>query len=179
MSNHTPNPIQIPLPIEGETFQIKLTKGYVAIVDAVDADLLEFKWYASEHGNHVYAIRGIQVNGKATSTQMHREILSRKVGLKLFSSQFCDHVNSNGLDNRRCNLRVATKMQNNQNMRKSSHNTSGYKGVSYNKERNCWEAYIHMNNKKRWLGRFNTAEEAYEAYCKEAVKEYGEFARFK
>jgi hypothetical protein len=89
-----------------------------------------------------------------------------------------DHANGDPLDNRIVNLREATQQQNNCNSRKAKHNSSGFKGVSFEKRRRVFEAYISVNNRKVTLGRFPTAEEAHRAYCAAAEKLRGEFARF-
>lgn len=72
-------------------------------------------------------------------------------------------------------LRLATHAENGQNQKKSSRNTSGFKGVTLDKATGKWLAQI---GKAKKLGRFNTPEEAHQAYCKAASKLYGEFANF-
>lgn len=89
-----------------------------------------------------------------------------------------DHINGNTLDNRRSNLRVVTRTQNNQNVTIRKHNKSGYKGVSLEKKTGRWVAVIQANNKRIHLGTFDTPEEAYAAYCEAAKKYHGKFARF-
>jgi len=84
-----------------------------------------------------------------------------------------DHINRDPSDNKLDNLREATQTENLGNMGISSHNTSGFKGVSYNKQRNKYEAYISINNKKKNLGLFNTAEEAFEVYLQATIKYRG------
>lgn len=110
--------------------------------------------------------------GYATSrranTLMHNMILGRK-GV--------DHVNGDGLDNRRSNLRPAPQSLNVANLSLSSHNTSGFKGVSWSKKYSKWEANIHLHRKKRFLGYFGTREEAAAAYNTEAVNQWGDYAR--
>ena len=89
-----------------------------------------------------------------------------------------DHWDRNESNNKWDNLREATVAQNGANRGKQKNNTSGYKGVSYMKDRDKWNAQISVNNKKISLGRFETKEEAYESYCKAALKYHGEFASF-
>lgn len=89
-----------------------------------------------------------------------------------------DHINGVRDDNRIANLRLATRTQNNANAKVASHNTSGYKGVSYDKERNRYQAAIKHNGVRIALGRYLTAEDAHEAYCAAAIELKGEFARF-
>lgn len=92
-----------------------------------------------------------------------------------------DHINGRRDDNRFCNLREASGSQNAWNSKKPATNTSGYKGVSYRKDRSKtarpWMAYIRVNGRKMHLGFYRTAEEAHAAYCAAAIKHYGEFAR--
>jgi hypothetical protein len=88
-----------------------------------------------------------------------------------------DHIDGTRNNNKIENLREATFNENARNCKKHSHNTSGYKGVSWDKNRNKWMAYITINNKFKSLGRFKTKEDAYEAYCIGAKKHFGEFAR--
>lgn len=88
-----------------------------------------------------------------------------------------DHVNGDPRDNWIDNLRVATNAQNNWNKAWRGRNVSGYRGVSYDKDRNQFYARIRVNDKKMFLGRFNTAEDAAEAYIFAALEHHGEFAR--
>lgn len=90
-----------------------------------------------------------------------------------------DHINGNGLDNRRCNLRVCSHGENMRNRTMNRNNRSGYKGVYFDPDKNGrpWRAQIRANGRKHSLGRFDTAEQAYEAYQKAAERLHGEFAR--
>lgn len=85
-----------------------------------------------------------------------------------------DHINMNQSDNRICNLRLATRSQNQCNRGLQSNNTSGYKGVS--RHRNKWAAYIKVKRKRTLLGLFNCPTAAHFAYCQAAKKYHGEFA---
>ncbi|POF94356.1 HNH endonuclease [Pseudomonas putida] len=86
-----------------------------------------------------------------------------------------DHVNGVKSDNRFCNLREATPMQNNANLRRKPVNTSGYPGVSFDKIRGCWIARVRSDGRRHNLGRFATREEAYAARCEFAKKAHGQF----
>lgn len=162
------------------TIAIELTKGQTAIVDAIDADLAELKWCArfDKHINGFYAVRAKpRVNGKGGTEYMHRTILSRILGRALLKSEHVDHVESRStLDNRRSNLRLATRAQNQQNQGLDVTNTSGYKGIYWHQHNKSWKASIRQNGKRISLGYFATPEEAARAYDKAAKELHGEFA---
>lgn len=86
-----------------------------------------------------------------------------------------DHINRNPSDNSWKNLRLATPSQNACNKKIQCNNKTGYKGVTYNKFFNKYIARVRINNKRKEIGRFNTAEEAYDAYIKNAKSIHGEF----
>lgn len=88
-----------------------------------------------------------------------------------------DHKDGDGTNNRIDNLREANIFQNGWNSKKNSRNKSGYKGVSFNSEKNKWRAAIHIQGKTRLLGYYNTPEEAGEAYRKASTELHGEFLR--
>lgn len=88
-----------------------------------------------------------------------------------------DHLNCDPSDNRFANLREATRAENLRNIRKPCDNTSGFKGVSFDKRTGRWISSIRASGKQKYLGRFDTAEAAYAAYCTAAKELHGEFAR--
>ena len=92
--------------------------------------------------------------------QLHRIIWFMKYG---YFPKTIDHKNRNRSDNRFCNLREATYIENNKNIGICKNNTSGFNGVSFDKERNAWEAFIGYNGKKKTLGRFPTKNLAIQA----------------
>ena len=158
------------------TKEIPLTRGLVALVDAGDyGRFARYRWQAqSRRGECFYATRREVGTGRVI--YMHREVL----GLASDDLRVGDHIDPAAtLDNRRSNLRICTAMQNNRNRRKPRNNTSGFKGVSLN--RNKWRALLQIGKSPSRtsvnLGRFDTPEEAYAAYCEGANRIHGEFAR--
>jgi hypothetical protein len=146
---------------------IPLTQGKFAIVDAEDYDRLnQDKWYAGKCKNTYYAGR---VEGGKT-IKMHREIMHAPKGVLV------DHINHNGLDNRKRNLRLCTHAQNCYNQQASATGTSKYKGVSWHKSNSKWSARIRCDRKFYNLGEFDNQMEAAMAYDDKAVELFGEFA---
>lgn len=88
-----------------------------------------------------------------------------------------DHIDGNGLNNTRVNLRVANSTENARNTRLRKDNTSGFKGVTWHKKNRKWRAVIKVDGGQKHLGMFDTLEAAYAAYCKAALHYFGEFAR--
>ncbi len=148
------------------------TKTYpdiFALVDDGDYEYLsKYRWRAQMHRKKFYAVRSFIANGKYVIVQMHTQITG--------GSQ-TDHINLNGLDNTRINLRLCTNAQNQWNKPLSAANTSGYKGVSWHKKRRRWGAQIGANSKQYWLGSFSCPIKAARAYDEAAKKHHGEFAR--
>lgn len=150
--------------------KLQLNKDIFALVDQKDFYVLnQWKWSFCSNKWGGYAAR----QQGCKTIYMHRFILNLEPG------QQADHINHNGLDNRRSNLRVATQHQNNGNLRKPNHNTSGYKGVSFYKGHKSkpWTAYIQNMGRKIHLGYFETASEAALAYNFAAKKQWGDFAQ--
>src|SRR4029453_3163551 len=112
-----------------------------------------------------------QRNGKKSPITMHRQILNVPKGVEV------DHANLDGLDNRRSNLRIATRSQNNANRRGHHDNLSGVKGVSRHKETGKWMVQIAINNRDIYLGLFSRIKDAAAAYAQAANHYFGEFAR--
>jgi hypothetical protein len=103
---------------------------------------------------------------------MHREIMNCPEGFLI------DHINNNSLDNRRANLRQATRAQNTYNRKKTRVKTSSqFIGASFNKRIGKWTAHISYKNKKIWLGSFKTELDAAKAYDEAARKYHKDFAR--
>jgi len=145
---------------------ILLTQGKHAIVDDENYYWLNrWKWYAHKERNNFYAFRG------RDDIKMHRLIMGAKKGQQI------DHRNRGGLDNRRYNLRFCTNAQNLQNARKRKNCSSQYKGVCWDKSKKKWIAYIGLNQKLLFLGRYDSEIEAANIYNKKAKKLFGEFER--
>jgi hypothetical protein len=155
-----------------DPIEIQLTRGYVAIVDPVDADLAAHKWCAN-NGKAPYAVRKI---AKSQYAFMHRVVLSRKLGRELLPSELVDHIDGDISNNRRDNLRVATAAQNTRNRRLGSDNTSGFKGATFNKHGGRWTAQIKVDGRLIYLGSFDLPEAAACAYDEAARRYFGEFA---
>lgn len=180
MSN--PTLIQLPLPFDN-TVIIPLTQGQFTIIDAIDADLMEFKWFAQYNshyangGNFVAARNLPRDKGKRHAQYLHSVILGRKLGRALLPSELVDHIRGGPLLNIRENLRLATVTQNNRNVGMRSTNTSGFKGVSWKKAMRKWVAQISVDGKKKHLGYYDTPEEADWVYRQASALYHEEFAR--
>lgn len=149
---------------------VELTKGEVAIIDAADAERVgQFNWVSHER---IYAYRTELVNGRSKKIYLHRFILGVPPELEV------DHINNKTWDNTRSNLRPATKSENQHNKRKGASNTSGHKGVCYDKQTGKWMAYVSRDYKPYNLGRFDSVAEAAEVYRRAAAQLHGDFARF-
>ena len=156
--------------------EIKLTQGYVALVDDEDFEWLsQFKWYAKKTSKErVEARKNIKIEKgeKRQAIQvMHRFVLSVTDPKILI-----DHKDCNALNNQRGNLREATVSQNQSNAKLRNDNTSGFKGVHRRKTTGLWRARIQVNEKRIQLGDFTDPLEATCAYDMAAVKYFGEFA---
>jgi hypothetical protein len=143
---------------------IELNHGEKAIIDAEDYPLVkDYKW----RFNGRYAETG------SKAMYMHRLILDVK---EPWPKVHTDHINGNGLDNRKSNLRVVTPAQNQHNSKKRIDNTTGYKGVS-KRRGGGYRAYLFIKGKQIYLGGAKTAEQAAKIYDEGIKKHYGEYGR--
>lgn len=155
--------------------EIPITRGLIVIVDDDDYhELAKYRWCASYSSSGYYACRGIwsKKEKKCEYVYMHRLLANAKKGEQV------DHINGNRLDNRRCNLRICSRHENQRNMKARA---SGTKGIHFVKRRihlkTPWSAYIRIDGRRKHLGYFASSDEAQLAYNAAAVVHYGEFAR--
>jgi hypothetical protein len=150
--------------------RIQLTNNHFALIDEQDFETInQRRWYAVKLRNSLYAVSSNHPSNKVF-TKMHRMILGVTDPMV-----FVDHINHNGLDNRRSNLRICTAQQNNMNAKKRK-GLWKYKGVAFDSRSNYWYARIRHNNKLIHIGTFQTIEDAAYAYNQKAVQLFGQFA---
>jgi len=151
--------------------EIKLTQGQVALVDDSDYEWLSgYSWFVHNTGKYKYAQGWDGTTRNRKRVVMHRIIIDAQPGEQV------DHINHDGLDNRRENLRKCTASQNQGNSRIGKNNVSGYKGVSLFSSAETWRCTIRCKGTNKYLGTFDTPEEAAYAYDMEAARLFGEFA---
>lgn len=139
------------------TKEIPLTQNQFAIVDEDDYERLSrHKWCISYSRDCYYARRSGRVSGKKITLQMHRVVL----GLEYGDNLIIDHINRNGLDNRKSNLRIVSQKTNSYNCKMQRHNTSGYRGVAFCKQTGKYTSYITINGIQKHLGFYKTPIEA-------------------
>ena len=154
---------------------IDLTQNKQAVVDDEDFSMAQaHNWYADKHKNgRWYAARNKKIDGKRSKIYMHRFILGIDAG-----NRDIDHKNRNGLDNRRENLRVCTRSQNNMNGVAATGKSSKYKGVYWSKAAKKWRAYIKIDGKQHSLGCYGDEVAAAGMYNMAAGLFFGEHARY-
>lgn len=152
---------------------IALTQGQFTVVDDEDyPQLMNYKWYAHKKSRNdgYYAARN-GGNSKAKKIFMHREIMNTPAGFET------DHINGNGLDNQKSNLRVCSKEQNQHNQTVKRKNTSSkYKGVSYYKKNKKWGVNMTFHGKCLFFGLYDSEVEAANIYNLFAIELFGEYA---
>lgn len=136
-----------------------------AEVDDTDADLVsQHTWWAEAGRNTTYVQTNIRrEDGRRGSIRLHTFLTGYK---------YTDHVDGNGLNNRRSNLRPTDHIQNGHNLRSRTGN-SKYKGVHFDRTNKCWKAYITVNRKRINLGTYNTQEDGAHAYNVAAKEHFG------
>ena len=165
---------------------IHLTRGKISLIDNEDYEKVnQYKWYASPApGDTFYAKRKIWIpnnghltkqgkyikNGQYKSISLHRFIINAPYNKEV------DHIDGDGLNNRRNNLRLCNHMENMRNVPVRKTSKSGLKGVTWCKQTNKWRVVIQDNKKYIHVGRFIEIEDAIKAYNNKAKELFGEFA---
>jgi hypothetical protein len=154
-------------------FDIDIGNGSVAVVDAADFnEVSKYKWHLLNTRGKRYAIAHIvDHEGNRETVYMHRLIAGVSKG------QVCDHIDGDGLNNKRLNLRACSHQQNIWNAKRSVRNKSGFKGVCWHKNNQKWHARISKGGVSVHLGFYESPEIAHQAYCKAAKELHGEFWR--
>jgi len=154
--------------------EIKLTQGKVALVDDDMFDFLnQWRWHyvKPKDSRTGYAARTVGPKYHTKMIYMHTLIMHTPSGMEV------DHNDHNGCNNQRYNLRNCTSSQNKMNGILPRTNTSGYKGVSWDKRYHTWYAHIKINGKNIFLGNFDNPRDAARAYNEKAIELFGEFAQ--
>ena len=152
--------------------EVGLTQNKVALVDDKDFEYLnQWKWHVLKDYLTYYAARNIRLaNGKQTSIRMHRVILNVPKGM------VTDHIDHNGLNNQKANLRICDASENNMNRKSQRNSSSKFKGVFWHKRNKKWSAQLTFKGETNYLGFFNSEKDASLAYDKKAIELFGEFA---
>lgn len=141
--------------------------GNYAIIDDDDYEKIsEYRWTAWRHRNTIYAVSG------GGMIKIHRVILGVD-----YRNVFVDHIDGNGLNNQKTNLRLCTNKENIRNSKIQTNNTTGFKGVSYHKQTGKYRARIKVSGKEVHIGLYDTSMEAADNYNKMALACFGVFAR--
>ncbi len=152
------------------TKKIELTQGKFAVVDDSDYESVrDISWHAKKDGRNWYAWATLR--GTRQKVSLHRFILNPPAGLVV------DHIDGNGLNCTRENMRICTRSENSRNSRKKEMTTSRFKGVYWDRRRLKWRVVINVNGKNREQERFDSEEEAARAYDEAAKKHFGQFAK--
>jgi hypothetical protein len=158
------------LATQSDIILVPLTRGYFATIDAADApEILRHKWAASVRKGRraVYAVRQVRVDGKMQCIWMHRQIAGTPAGM------LTDHKDRDGLNNRRSNLRAATRAQNQVNADRPR--GQFLRGTRPARKPGVWQAYIQYEKRRLHLGSFPTEAAAHAAYLEAAKRLHGEF----
>lgn len=150
--------------------ELQLVKGGIVLIDSEDYEMLSrYKWRLHQRKKRITHYAACpNINGKFT--YMHRLLM------KAQSGQEVDHIDGNGLNNQKANLRLCSRKENSRNRLLQSNNTSGKSGVYFSRINKNWVAQITSNRINRYIGSFPSKEEAIAARnCKE-IEIFGEFS---
>ena len=154
---------------------IPLAGGKEALVDDCDYEyLMQWKWHFQRRRQTGYAARNKYTEKRRQHIFMHR-LVAERCGLDV-GKHDVDHIDGNGLNNTRGNLRGATRSQNNVNSKRPKTNSSGFKGVYPHSQVDKWCAQIGVAGRRVYLGYFDDPRDAARAYNEAALRHYGEFA---
>lgn len=154
--------------------EIKLTQGKVALVDDWEYERLsKYTWHAIKSGRNLYAGRNIPYNNQRAQKQirMHNVVFPPPINLEV------DHIDGNGLNNQKHNLRHCSRTENQMNQRPTVESSSKYKGVCWDRDKFKWRARIRLDKKIFHLGYFKSEKDAGLVYNCAAIEHFGEFAR--
>jgi hypothetical protein len=165
-----------PIRIEGDVAYVPLTMGYEATIDAADVPLIEaFSWCADIDRRADGTIKNVYAKCNVGGGIRKRRIMMHRLIFDGDGDKIIDHIDRNGLNNRKSNLRTATSSENQFNRGVGRNNKSGIKGVSFDKRSAKWSAQIHVQRRQYRLGLYGTIEEAAEAYASAAKSLHGQF----
>ena len=151
--------------------EIKLTQGKVALVGDDDYEQIgRNNWSADWDGYNWYAVRNVGTGPFGKTFPMHRQIMNNPPGMEV------DHIDGNGLNNQRSNLRVCTHADNIKNCKVYRTNKSGFRGVSKHRH-GRWQSEIQADGKGIYIGLYDSPIDAARAYNQKAIELHGEFAR--
>jgi hypothetical protein len=142
--------VAVEIPLRGRAGAVRA----VALVDADDAEaVLRYRWRLDSYGYAVRTVPGTRINQK-----LHRFLMALPHG----DRRQVDHINRDPLDNRRCNLRIATNAENHQNLSSAGNagSSSRYRGVTWDKRYRKWHAQVTIKGRNHHLGYFEAEEEA-------------------
>jgi hypothetical protein len=152
---------------------IVISNGSTVLVDDKDFEALsQYKWTAHVNRTTCYAIRRqrISEDRPGSIVYMHRQIMCPMEGMVV------DHINKDGLDNRRENLRICSQTENLRNQRPRSNKRSKFKGVSWNENDMAYHSRLQFGGRGVWLGMYKSEVDAAKAYDAGAIHYYGKYA---
>lgn len=162
-----------PIRVDGNIAHVDLGNGRFAVIDAEDIPIVDVcVWRMFDNVQTVYAVGNVKVGHRQyRHTRMHRLIMAAPADMHV------DHINHDGLDNRKANLRLVTNAENHQNQKRRSDCKSGVKGVCWDKDSGKWRAQIRAHGVRYPLGRFDSLEDAAAAYAEASARLHGEYGR--